>query len=94
MLLEDDISLVDGLEYALTKEGFAVTVVRTVQEALNCYKEHSFDLCILDLTLPDYMSARSVALVKPPAAPISIRSSRKEVVFRYVKKSGRIQPCR
>lgn len=53
MLLEDDISLVDGLEYALTKEGFAVTVVRTVQEALNCYKEHSFDLCILDLTLPD-----------------------------------------
>lgn len=53
MLLEDDISLVDGLEYALVKEGFEVQVVRTVKEAFDTYREGAFDLLLLDLTLPD-----------------------------------------
>lgn len=53
-LLEDDISLIDGLQYSLNKNGFQVDVVRTVKEA----KEHlaeigKYDLLILDVTLPD-----------------------------------------
>lgn len=35
LLLEDDISLIDGLEYSLQKNGFDVETVRTVKEALN-----------------------------------------------------------
>lgn len=34
LLLEDDISLVDGLKYSLKKNGFDVEVARTVCEAI------------------------------------------------------------
>ncbi|MDE6387751.1 MAG: response regulator transcription factor [Lachnospiraceae bacterium] len=56
LLLEDDMSLIDGLEYSLQKNGFEVETVRTVQEAM---KRLDFDHCshynllILDVTLPD-----------------------------------------
>lgn len=32
LLLEDDISLVDGLVYTLEKNGFCLDVARTIQE--------------------------------------------------------------
>lgn len=35
LLLEDDSSLIDGLEYSLEKNGFKVETVRTVGEAMN-----------------------------------------------------------
>ena len=54
LLLEDDASLIDGLSYSLKKNGFDVTVVRTVREAFNVLHEISkFDLLMLDVTLPD-----------------------------------------
>lgn len=55
LLLEDDISLIDGLEYSLQKNGFDIETVRTVEDALNSTVDQSshFDLLILDVTLPD-----------------------------------------
>ena len=54
LLLEDDISLVDGLKYSLKKNGFDVEVARTVCEAIKYLAEISkYDLLILDVTLPD-----------------------------------------
>ena len=54
LLLEDDISLVDGLKYSLKKNGFEAEIVRTVSEALNSIKNiGKYDLLILDVTLPD-----------------------------------------
>jgi len=54
LLLEDDISLVDGLKYSLKKNGFEAEIVRTVAEALNSIKDiGKYDLLILDVTLPD-----------------------------------------
>lgn len=54
LLLEDDISLVDGLNYSLKRNGFDVEVVRTVEDAVNRLpKINTFDLLILDVTLPD-----------------------------------------
>ncbi len=32
LLVEDDLSLIDGLEYSLNKNGFNVDVTRTVKE--------------------------------------------------------------
>lgn len=53
-LLEDDISLIDGLQYSLNKNGFQVDVVRTVKEAKEFLAEiGKYDLLILDVTLPD-----------------------------------------
>ena len=53
LLLEDDVSLVDGLRYALEKNGFALTVARTVGEAMTALAAESYDLLLLDVTLPD-----------------------------------------
>ena len=54
LLLEDDISLVDGLKYSLKKNGFEAEIVRTVSEALNSIGNiGKYDLLILDVTLPD-----------------------------------------
>ncbi len=54
LLLEDDESLTDGLLYSLKKNGFQVEAARTVSEALkNLSRADSYDLLILDVTLPD-----------------------------------------
>lgn len=54
LLLEDDISLVDGLKYSLKKNGFEVEIVRTVADALNSVGSiGNYNLLILDVTLPD-----------------------------------------
>ena len=53
LLLEDDLSLIDGLSYAFNKQGFEVSVARTITEAKIMFCEKDFDLLILDVTLPD-----------------------------------------
>ena len=54
LLLEDDISLIDGLQYSLNKNGFHVDIARTVEEAKNSLTDiNKYDLLILDVTLPD-----------------------------------------
>ena len=53
LLAEDDLSLLDGLIYSLEKNHFKVTVARTVREAITLYAAGSYDLILLDLTLPD-----------------------------------------
>lgn len=53
LLVEDDQSLIDGLAYALTKEGFALDVATTVAEARALLAAERYDLLLLDLTLPD-----------------------------------------
>jgi DNA-binding response OmpR family regulator len=52
-LVEDDLSLIDGLEFSLQKNGFQVDIARTVMDALSMIREQKYDLLILDLTLPD-----------------------------------------
>lgn len=53
LLLEDDQSLIDGLVYALMKEGFALDVAMTVREARAQLAAQAYDLLLLDQTLPD-----------------------------------------
>ena len=54
LLLEDDVSLVDGLVYSLKKNEFDVEVARTVCEAKQYLSVlDRYDLLILDVTLPD-----------------------------------------
>ena len=42
-----------GLKYSLEKEGYEVIHVRTKADALKAWKTNSFDICILDINLPD-----------------------------------------
>ena len=53
LLLEDDQSLIDGMVYALTKDGFALDVAMTVREARAQLAVQAYDLLLLDQTLPD-----------------------------------------
>ncbi len=53
LLLEDDISLIDGLMYSLEKNGFGVEVARTIREAENFLSREDFVLYLFDVTLPD-----------------------------------------
>ena len=68
LLLEDDVSLIDGLTYSLVKNGFDVEVARTIGEAKKRIAENAgFDLFLFDVTLTetDLHCAKSSA---PPAA--------------------------
>lgn len=54
LLLEDDISLIDGLKYSLEKNGFEVKAARTIKEARKAWEsDRIYDLLLLDVTLPD-----------------------------------------
>lgn len=53
LLLEDDLSLINGLSFALKKEGFTLDVARTISEATELWVDNKYDLLILDVALPD-----------------------------------------
>lgn len=53
LLLEDDLSLADGLCYSLEKNGYAVESAESVQEAGTLLLQKQYDLLLLDVTLPD-----------------------------------------
>ena len=54
LLVEDNESIIKGLEYTLTKEGYKVTVKMNVEDSIDYITSDSnIDLVILDITLPD-----------------------------------------
>ncbi|HDN69482.1 MAG TPA: response regulator, partial [Gammaproteobacteria bacterium] len=53
LLVEDDLSLAQGLQTALRREGLAVDHVTTGKAALQAVQAEAPDLIILDLGLPD-----------------------------------------
>ena len=53
LLLEDDLSLINGLSFAFKKEDFEVDVARTIREANLLWNDGKYDLLILDVSLPD-----------------------------------------
>ena len=52
-LLEDDPGLINGLSFALKKQGYEITVARTTLEADALWEKEEYDLAVLDVSLPD-----------------------------------------
>lgn len=52
-LLEDDLSLINGLSFAVKKQGYDIVIARTTSEADVLWKDGKYDLVILDVSLPD-----------------------------------------
>ncbi len=52
-LLEDDLSLINGLSYAVKKQGYELEIARTTLEADALWADGKYDLVILDVSLPD-----------------------------------------
>lgn len=53
LLLEDDLSLINGLSFAFKKQGFELVVARTLKEADSLWTDGKYDLLVLDVSLPD-----------------------------------------
>ncbi|HJD46797.1 MAG TPA: response regulator transcription factor [Candidatus Mediterraneibacter norfolkensis] len=51
--VEDDLSLINGLSFAIRKQGYELTTARTREEAERLWAKGGYDLVILDVTLPD-----------------------------------------
>lgn len=51
--VEDDLSLIHGLSFALRQQGYEIVNARTCLEAETLWQNDSYDLVILDVTLPD-----------------------------------------
>jgi len=51
--VEDDLSLIRGLSFAIKKQGYEITIARTSLEAETLLLNAKYDLVILDVSLPD-----------------------------------------
>lgn len=53
LMIEDDLSLINGLSYAIRKQGYELDIARTSAEADRAFDNGKYDLVILDVSLPD-----------------------------------------
>lgn len=53
LLVEDDLSLINGLSFAIRKQGYELDIARTVLETEEIFADKKYDLIILDVSLPD-----------------------------------------
>jgi DNA-binding response OmpR family regulator len=51
--VEDNLSLINGLSFAIKKQGYEIDVARTILEAEALWANKKYDLVILDVSLPD-----------------------------------------
>lgn len=53
LIVEDDLSLINGLSFAIQKQGYELDIARTSLEANRMWEDRKYDLVILDVSLPD-----------------------------------------
>jgi len=53
LLVEDDLTLSQGIEFTLVKEGFNIMIANTLKKAEDLFNSQTFDLVLLDVMLPD-----------------------------------------
>lgn len=51
--VEDDLGLINGLSFAMKKQGYEIVNARTSLEAKDLWIDETYDLVILDVSLPD-----------------------------------------
>lgn len=53
LLVEDDLSLINGLSFAIESQGYELDIARTIAETNILWADEKYDLVILDVSLPD-----------------------------------------
>lgn len=53
LLVEDDLSLINGLSFAVKKQGYLLDAAHTSSETSSLWEKGKYDLVILDVSLPD-----------------------------------------
>lgn len=85
LVVDDDPQLTGFLDRYLTKQGFDVVCVGTASEMVNALKARNFDLCVLDLILPDRDGFDVTKDLRASSRlPIVVLSARSEVFDRIV----------
>ena len=74
LIIDDELDLRELLKLTLAKMRISAIAVETVHEAKAELKEHSFDLCLTDMRLPDGSGLDLVAYVQKnhPQLPIAV----------------------
>ncbi|MBN2414498.1 response regulator transcription factor [bacterium] len=81
LLVEDEESLADGLEYNLSLNGYEVVRTADGREALSRFRENEPDLIILDIMIPyiDGFEVAEIILKERPRLPILMLTARSDV---------------
>lgn len=53
LLVEDDLSLINGLSFAVKKQGYLLDIAHTSSETDRLWENGKYDMVILDVSLPD-----------------------------------------
>jgi len=53
LIIDDEEQLVEAFRKKLSRDGFSVSSAYTAREAFAAMKKHTFDVCVLDIRLPD-----------------------------------------
>ena len=84
LLVEDNDTIVKGLEYALNKKGYNVIVKTNVKDAEGFLKDNSTDLIILDVSLPDgngfFLYERAIANKGIPTIFLTAKDDEEDIV--------------
>jgi len=86
LIVEDEYAVARGIEYALTQEGYDVTVARTGEEGLTETLERAPDLVILDVRLPGMDGFEVLRRLRGSGAkmPVLFLTARDEEVDRVI----------
>jgi DNA-binding response OmpR family regulator len=86
LIVEDEHAVARGIEYALTQEGYEVTVARTGEDGLREALERAPDLIILDVRLPGMDGFEVLRRLRGGGAkmPVLFLTAREEEVDRVI----------
>ncbi|MBV5320881.1 MAG: response regulator transcription factor [Sulfuricurvum sp.] len=80
LMIEDDVELAQLLKARLYKDDIEVTVALTPLEGLSLFQTHTFDLLVLDLSLPQMDGMEICRLIRQESQiPIIISSARSDI---------------
>jgi DNA-binding response OmpR family regulator len=84
LLIEDDISLLEGMRTALKSEGYILDCLSDGRQAVHALRHEVFDLVLLDLGLPglDGLSVLKTMRAEGKATPVIILTARDAVADR------------
>ncbi|MBP1748453.1 MAG: two component system response regulator, sigma54-specific [Deltaproteobacteria bacterium] len=64
LIVDDEEQLVEAFRKKLSRDGLSVTAAFTAREALAVMKKHTFDVCVLDIRLPDMDGVELLKTIK------------------------------
>ena len=64
LVIDDEADIREGLELLLTSEGFSVDLAQNATEGLHKLEDHSYELVLLDLMMPDRSGMEVLAEVR------------------------------